>query len=103
MQRNSFPYVRTVIVVIAIGLLIAWQRSSRSQTPAATAQFGVRPGIGWIRLNSNADVIVNAAKVPGGWFVCVLNRGLNPDDALNVGGAFFYPDPMHVWKGTTLP
>ena len=34
------------------------------------------------------------AKVPGGWFVSVCrNKG---------GGVFFYPDPGHLWKGSSL-
>ncbi len=31
------------------------------------------------------------AKVEGGWFV-----NFN-------GGTFFYPDPQHIWDGSSLP
>ena len=34
---------------------------------------------------------VMRAKVPGGWFI---RAG---------GGAFFYPDPEHLWDGSSLP
>ncbi len=33
------------------------------------------------------------AKVPGGWFV-----------KMQIGNdAFFYPDPEHLWDGSSLP
>ncbi len=35
-------------------------------------------------------------KVPGGWFVWT-ERGPG------AGGAFFYPDPEHLWDGSSLP
>ena len=35
------------------------------------------------------------AKVPGGWFVRT-ERG-------DAGGAFFYPDPEHLWDGSSVP
>lgn len=35
------------------------------------------------------------AKVPGGWFV--------KTDIRYAGGAFFYPDPEHLWDGSSLP
>jgi hypothetical protein len=34
------------------------------------------------------------AKVPGGWFIQIK-------DASNSG--FFYPDPEHLWDGSSLP
>ena len=39
------------------------------------------------------DVI--RAKVPGGWFVRT-SIGI-------YGSAFFYPDPEHLWDGSSLP
>ena len=36
------------------------------------------------------------AKVPGGWFIRIIGA---PDDA----AAFFYPDPEHLWDGSSLP
>jgi len=35
------------------------------------------------------------AKVPGGWMVFVRRIG-------EEAGAFFYPDPQHLWNGKTL-
>ena len=35
------------------------------------------------------------AKVPGGWLVQTT--------FLSGGGAFFYPDPEHLWDGSSLP
>lgn len=35
------------------------------------------------------------AKVPGGWFI--------KTDIGYAGGAFFYPDPEHLWDGSSLP
>ena len=35
------------------------------------------------------------AKVPGGWLVQV--------NLLSYSGAFFYPDPEHIWDGSSLP
>ena len=35
-------------------------------------------------------------KVPGGWFIRIL--GVPEADA-----AFFYPDPEHLWDGSSLP
>ena len=39
---------------------------------------------------------VMRAKVPGGWFVRTYV-------ASAVGSAFFYPDPEHLWDGSSLP
>lgn len=36
------------------------------------------------------------AKVSGGWFVWT-ERGKY------AGGTFFYPDPEHLWDGSSLP
>lgn len=36
------------------------------------------------------------AKVLGGWFVTVNVSG-------DAGGPFFYPDPEHLWDGSSLP
>lgn len=35
--------------------------------------------------------IMKRAKVPGEWFVRYVET------------TFFYPDPQHVWDGSTLP
>ncbi len=35
------------------------------------------------------------AKVPGGWFIRTESGAS--------GGAFFYPDPEHLWDGSSLP
>ena len=47
-------------------------------------------------LFSQSAPIVQRAKVPGGWFIRTteLTQG---------GGAFFYPDPEHLWDGSSLP
>lgn len=34
-------------------------------------------------------------KVPGGWLVKI--------DSNETGNAFFYPDPEHLWDGSSLP
>jgi len=34
------------------------------------------------------------AKVPGGWFVLITQPA--------VRGSFFYPDPEHLWDGSSL-
>ncbi len=34
-------------------------------------------------------------KVPGGWLVRIMDGAAD--------GAFFYPDPEHVWDGSSLP
>lgn len=33
------------------------------------------------------------AKVPGGWIIWIRS---------DMGGLTFYPDPQHVWDGTSL-
>jgi hypothetical protein len=35
------------------------------------------------------------AKVPGGWFIQVAGTTGN--------NGFFYPDPEHLWDGSSLP
>ena len=42
---------------------------------------------------------LSRAKVPGGWFVCIIYV------SSNVGGPsmVFYPDPEHKWDGGSLP
>ena len=39
---------------------------------------------------------VMRAKVPGGWFVRTYL-------GMQAGSAFFYPDPEHLWDGSSLP
>ena len=39
------------------------------------------------------------AKVPSGWLVQVSNGTTTG----TVGSAFFYPDPEHLWDGSSLP
>ncbi|MGC9972158.1 MAG: hypothetical protein ABSE56_16380 [Bryobacteraceae bacterium] len=47
------------------------------------------PGLKWETLRSNPAAL--RAKVPGGWLVTVYSS------------VAFYPDPDHVWDGTSLP
>ncbi len=47
----------------------------------------------WTPLKGNVACL--RAKVPGGWLVMVgYGQG---------AGLTFYPDPQHLWDGTTLP
>ncbi len=41
---------------------------------------------------------VDRVKVPGGWFVRISNVL-----SANAMQAFFYPDPEHLWDGSSLP
>jgi hypothetical protein len=101
MHRRTFPYVYVAIIAVAISIVIAWQRSGQSESPPAP-QVIAQPGISWNRLNSTEGIVASAAKVPGGWFVCLGNAVNNENPVINVGGAFFYPDPLHQWDGTSL-
>ena len=47
---------------------------------------------GWLQRTGD---VVRRAKVPGGWLISVLAR-----DGV---GVTFYPDPEHVWDGSSLP
>ena len=38
------------------------------------------------------------AKVPGGWMVMITMQSSRTHMS-----TFFYPDPEHVWDGSTLP
>lgn len=40
------------------------------------------------------EITVYRAKVPGGWFVSLSSASNSP---------FFYPDPEHLWDGSSLP
>ena len=42
-------------------------------------------------LNPNT-ITLYRTKVPGGWVLCV-----------DTFGATFYPDPGHIWDGSSLP
>jgi len=42
----------------------------------------------------NVTEIVKRAKVPGGWLVLVVTH--------NGSGLTFYPDPSHLWDGSSL-
>jgi hypothetical protein len=67
--------------------------SSRSSTAAASApalEAASEATFFWGDLKS--DVRMRRAKVPGGWLVSVTGLGLT-----------FYPDPEHLWDGTSLP
>ena len=46
---------------------------------------------------SDRLMYVYRAKVPGGWWVMITMQGTRFH--MN---AFFYPDPEHVWDGSTL-
>jgi len=46
------------------------------------------------------------AKVPGGWFVQIYTDWDRHDGDQSfkgvVMGAFFYPDPSHIWDGSSM-
>ena len=39
--------------------------------------------------------VAKRAKVKGGWFVLIVQPSIR--------GAFFYPDPEHLWDGSSIP
>lgn len=47
--------------------------------------------LNWEKLESSIST-VDRAKVPGGWFIKMHGES-----------AFFYPDPEHIWDGSSLP
>ena len=50
------------------------------------------PEIGWSILKKPG---AKRAKVVGGWFVLITQGAIR--------GSFFYPDPEHLWDGSSLP
>ena len=51
----------------------------------------------WEKLNTSGTGFLNMlqtwrAKVPGGWLVAAIETGMT-----------FYPDPQHLWDGSSLP
>ena len=53
-----------------------------------------RPKLVWEKLSSSNNIEAYRTKVPGGWFVYVLQ------EYRDTGGCFFYADPAHRWDGT---
>ena len=53
-----------------------------------------RPKLVWEKLSSSNNIEAYRTKVPGGWFVYVLQ------EYRDTGGVFFYADPAHRWDGT---
>ncbi len=65
----------------------ATEESSSGGAKDEAARNETRRGLVWQEL----DAKVRRAKVPGGWLVLANGDGLA-----------FYPDPEHVWDGTSL-
>lgn len=53
-----------------------------------------RPNLVWEKLSSSNNIESYRTKVPGGWFVYVLQ------EYRDTGGCFFYADPAHHWDGS---
>jgi hypothetical protein len=63
--------------------------AARAPAGGAPAQEG-KPGLRWERLDSNHQISVMRARVPGGWLLSGSN-----------GTVTFYPDAQHEWDGTS--
>jgi hypothetical protein len=97
--RSTF----TGALLIAVAALI-WQQAGWGRAQFFPPQAGVRPApIVWQQLPAQGPIIASVAKVPGGWFIALQGPGLNPGNVGTVGGAFFSPDPLHEWNGSSLP
>ena len=91
-----------VIICVVFGcvLLPAIQGGVLAQSDDAR-DGGDRTATLWESVGrSNANATVLRTKVPGGWFVLVRQVPLGKD-ATASGSAFYYPDPQHVWDGTS--
>ena len=89
-----------VCVVSGCALLPAIQGGVLAESDDARDE-GDRTAILWDSVGrSNANTTVLRTKVPGGWFVLVRRVPLGKD-ATASGSAFYYPDPQHVWDGTS--
>jgi hypothetical protein len=100
---STRPIALFAAAAVIVAGIVLWQRDVFSQS-VVPGQLGGQPrSITWTRLPTNNDVAISVAKVPGGWFVSVLNLGTNIGGAGTSDGAFFYPDPLHEWNGYGLP
>jgi hypothetical protein len=102
-RRLNWKVRTAVTLAVVVFAVFVWQTVGNSQSASAPAQLGLKPAVMmWTKLASNTDVVVSASKVPGGWFVYIAHRGTNPANTGPIGGAFFYPDPLHEWDGASL-
>jgi hypothetical protein len=105
-MKRRLPWIVRfgIVAVVVITAAILWRNDIFSRPAVAQVQFGARPaGLTWTRLPDNGDLIVSCSKVPGGWFVALYSRGINPGGLGTLDGAFFYPDPLHEWNGSSMP
>jgi hypothetical protein len=99
-NRKAIVAVFICVVIVCVSLP-AIRGGVLAQSDDARDEGG-RTAILWDGVGSNANTRVLRTKVNGGWFVLV-RQDPPGKDATASGGAFFYPDPQHVWDGTSQP
>lgn len=52
----------------------------------------------WQLVEDEGEYSTLRAKVPGGWLVMAASPG-----SIHSPSITFYPDPKHLWNGSTLP
>ena len=86
------------LILIAAALFALQQTTLGQQKDVAQEP---RTTIHWRSVNSTNGITVQRARVPGGWFVSVGNKGQGYVNS-HGQGVFFYSDPNHEWDGTSL-
>ena len=79
------------------------QRASRSRDAAAERGADTSPAAGLIWQDCGTDSLgrdcrMRRSKVPGGWLVLFLQWS----QGMQQPSLTFYPDPQHVWDGTSI-
>jgi hypothetical protein len=55
-----------------------------------------------LQLGGVSNISVHRAKVPGGWLI--MTRMIVGGAVVAGGiGITFYPDPLYIWNGSSLP
>jgi hypothetical protein len=70
--------------------LAAASESTPSAAPNPDPPAPAAPGLQWVPLDTSKVALLRA-KVPGGWLIA----------AASGAGLTFYPDPDHMWDGTS--
>ena len=107
MTRGEMPRRGTLIVVAVVSLLaFAFANRGFSISQTTSSQENVQTlkdaKLAWQECNTESfggyGQSVFRSKVPGGWFVVIKQEHPQPISP----SLTFYPDPNHIWNGTSL-